>query len=273
MRMPDISSHDLLSGFGYLVLGTAGTAIAAVGVIFVLRPLQPTVYDAFYLVVGPWTATEAASIFHLGAAGLVAIAVPTLAAELLDGTRVRVVAAGFAALLAGGVAVLIAAGLLDVLGFLTLVVTDVLFVAAVLVGLAVTEAATGTTLAFSGGVPVLALLLFLLAFGLGWGGGYDVVAEPVPETQATDDVADFDDAPDVRDNLFAEQTCDRDDGVCRLPLRGYHHEVRAARFLDDHGVRCSFVNAPQNPVYDREASFVAEVDGDYYRISCEAYGD
>ncbi|MFB6269972.1 MAG: hypothetical protein ABEH83_08520 [Halobacterium sp.] len=274
MRVPDISTRDLLSALGYAALGVLGTGVAAVGLVYVLQPLQPVVYDALYLVVGPWTATEAASIFHIGVAGVLAVSVPTVTAELLDGQRTAALALGFVALVAALVAVLVAAALLGVLGFLTLLVAYALLVAAALGALAASDAATGTLTAFVGGVPVLALLLFLLAFGLGWGGGYDVVAERLQGHDATDDVADFDDAPQVRDDLFAEQSCDPyEDGVCRLSLRGYEHELRAARFLDAHGVRCPFLNQPSMPVYDRDASFVAEHAGDYYRVSCEAYGD
>jgi hypothetical protein len=273
MRALDVSGSDVLAVLGYVALGFAGTAITVIGVVYLLRPLQPVVYDAFYLLLGPWTATEAAVIFHLAVAGVPAIGLPTLVAELLGGQHPRTVTVGVFALLVALVAVFVVTALLGLLSFLTVLVAYVLLVAAALAGLVTSDAATGSRLAFGGGVPVLALLLVLLAFGLGWGGGYDVVAEPLPGHDASDDVPDFEDAPAVAEDLFDQQHCDPGDGGCRLPLRGYEHERRAARFLDANGVRCPFVNAPTTPVYDRDASFVAEYDGDYYRISCQAYGD
>jgi hypothetical protein len=274
MDPPNVSPRDAVVAVGYALAGAIGTALAAFVAVNVTRPVQPAVYDAFYLTLGPWSATEAASILHIGVAGVLAAAVPTAAAEFLDGSRVRAVAGGFLAAAVALVVAFAAAAVLDRLGFLTVVVAYALFAAAALAALRYSDAASASTAAFVGSLPVLALLLLLLGFGLGWGGGYDVVAEPVGPSAVDGPAADFEDEPAVREDLFSAAACDpADGGVCRLTLRGYEHERRAARVLARHGVRCPFVNAPRNPVYDPDASFVAERDDRYYRVTCEAYGD
>ncbi|WP_197425551.1 hypothetical protein, partial [Halobacterium sp. CBA1126] len=161
------------------------------------------------------------------------------------------------------------AAFLGVLGFPTVAVAVAVVAAAATAGLRRARVSRGATVTFAGSLPVLALLLVLLGVGLGWGGGYEVVAEPT-DAGADRPAADLSDAPEVRADLFAAPD---EDGVYRLGLRDYDRERQAARALDDRGVRCPFVNTPSNPVYDPDASFVAEHDGQYYRVSCVAYGD
>lgn len=274
MNRSDVAIDRVAALAGYALFGAAGAAVASVALARPLNPIQAVVYDAFYLVLGPWTATEAASILHIAVVGVLSVAAPTLVAERLDGDRLRELAAGAVGVLAALLVALVAAGLLGVLGLPTVLVAVVAAVVAALAGFRALGASTGGTAAFAGSLPVLALLLFLLAFGLGWGGGYDAVAEPVDPSAVDGPVADFGDAPAVREDLFSAAACDpADDGVCRLTLRGYEHERRAARVLARHGVRCPFVNTPRNPVYDPTASFFAEHDDQYYRVTCEAYGD
>lgn len=269
----DVSLHGALSFVGYALVGALGTTAVALVLVNVLQPLQPVVYDAFYRRLGPWSATTAATILHFATVGVLAAGVPVLAVELHTGTRARPVAVGLLVVTTALVAVLLGSAALDVLGFLTVVLAYGVLVVLAFVGLTRVDASTRSTAAFAGSTPVLAFLLLLLAVGLGWGGGYDIVAEPVPEPDAGT-AADFDDAPALRADLFAGQACDpSDDGVCRLSLRGYEHEAAAGRFLAANGVRCPFVNAPASNRYDRDASFVAEHDGEYYRVSCDAYGD
>lgn len=75
--------------------------------------------------------------------------------------------------------------------------------------------------------------------------------------------ADFDDVPQIRDDLFAGDCSTGPDGrqVCRLSLRGYEHEARAARFMARHCVRCPYQNARTDP----SDSSVATDDDPYYR--------
>jgi hypothetical protein len=273
MDIPDVSLTDAATVGAYLLFGVVGTIIAALAAINALQSVQPVVYDAFYLQLGPWSATTAATTVHFGFAGVLAIGVPVVVAELVGGDRVRLVGAGLLAVTVALLLVLLGAAALDAHGFLTVVLAYALLVVGALAGLRHFGASTGASATFVGGVPVLALLLVLLAFGLGWGGGYDVVAEPVPASSVDEPATTFEDAPDVREDLFSEAACDPEDGVCRLPLRGYEHEAQAARALDRQGVRCPLVNAPASDRWDRDASFVAEHDGQHYRISCQAYGD
>ncbi|WP_336038184.1 hypothetical protein [Halobacterium yunchengense] len=273
MRRPDSPSRAATLAAAALS-GAVPTAVAAVAALAVLQPLQVVVYDAYYRLLGPWTATTAATVVHLGVGGALAAAVPVVAVELLAGVHGRRVATGAVAVVALLAAVLLVSAYVGVVGLLTVVVAYLAFGVAAVAALAAADTAPATTAAFAGTAPVLAFLLVLLAVGLGWGGGYDVVAEPTTADSTDDPVADFDDAPRLAADLFAASACDpREDGVCRLSLRGYAGESAAARFLDDRGVRCPYVNAPAATRYDRDASFVAEHDGAYYRISCQAYGD
>lgn len=273
MDIPDVSLTDAATTAAYLLFGVAGTIVASIVALAALQPVQPVVYDAFYLRLGPWSATTAATIVHLGIAGVLAIGLPVVVAEAVDGDRARRLAGGLVAATVTLLVFLLAATALDAIGFLTVLVAYALLVVGAVAGLRLTGASRGASATFAGGVPVLAVLLLLLAFGLGWGGGYDVVAEPVSAESVDEPVNALDEAPDVREDLFSEQACDPEDGVCRLSLREYEHEAQAARALQRHGVRCPLVNAPASDRWDRDASFVAEHDGQYYRVRCQAYGD
>lgn len=263
----DLTPGGVLALTGYGLAGLVGTLVAGVAVLAALQPVQPAVYDALYRRLGPWTATSAATVVQFGAAGALAVSLPVLAAERFGGDRTESVAAVLAVGVLGLVAALVAGVALGAPALLAVVVVNVLFVAAGFVALGRVDASRAGRAAFVGGAPALALLLVLLAVGLGWGGGYDVVAEPAPDSvEAT---ADFADAPELRDDLFAPGACE--DGVCRLPLRTYDRGAAVGRFLDDNGVRCPLVNAPG--ARDWGGSFVAAHDGDRYRVTCEAYGD
>jgi hypothetical protein len=273
MDIPDVSLTEAATLAAFLLFGVAGTIIAALAALTALQSVQPVVYDSFYLRLGPWSATTAATIVHFGLAGALAVGVPVVVAELVDGDRVRLVGAGLVVVTVALLLFLLGAAALDAQGLLIVLLVYVLLVVGSLAGLRHVGASTGASATFVGGVPVLALLLVVLAFGLGWGGGYDVVAEPVSASSVDEPATTFEDAPDVREDLFSEDACDPEDGVCRLPLRGYEHEAQAARVLDSNGVRCPLVNAPASERWDRDASVVAEHDGQYYRIYCQAYGD
>jgi len=82
-------------------------------------------------------------------------------------------------------------------------------------------------------------------------------------------VADFDAVPEISDDLFGAVGYE-DDGVYRLPLRGYAHEARGARWLDRHGTRCRFLNARPEQGLDEGGSFLAEYDGTVYRVTCQS---
>jgi hypothetical protein len=264
----DLTPGGVLALTGFGLAGLVGTVVAGVAALAVLQPVQPVVYDALYRQLGPWTATSAATVVQFGAGGALAVGIPTLAAEYVDGRRPESVAAVLAAGVVGVVVLVVAGVVTAVPAMLVAIVATGLFVVAAVVALGRVNASRGSRTAFVGGVPALALLLVLLGVGLGWGGGYDVVAEPAPEgAQAT---ADFADAPELREDLFAPGACE-EDSVCRLPLRLYEHEAAAGRFLDDNGVRCPLVNDPS--ARDWGGSFVATHDDDPYRVTCVAYGD
>lgn len=282
METPDLTARRVAVAAGHLVFGLVGTAVSAVALLQVGQPLQPLVYDAFYLAVGPWTATVTATILVFTLASLGGISVPTLLAEYGRSRfeHARALVAGLSGLLLALVFFLALTALAGANGWLAAIVAVGAFVVAVPVGLRYLGAWPATVTAFVGGVPVLVLLLLLLGFGLGWGGGYDLVAREVPASAVNGSAeASFDGVPQLRDDLLTPSGdgtygyCERDDGrrTCRLPLRGYDHEARAARFLDRHGVRCPFLNGRSTHAGKR--SFVAEDDGTYYRVSCVAYGD
>ena len=263
----DLTPAGVLALTGYGLAGLVGTLVASVAVLAALQPVQPVVYDALYRRLGPWTATSAATVVQFGAAGALAVSLPTLAAEYVDGRRAESVAAVLAGGVVGVTLAVVAGVAVGVEALLVAAAADALFVAAGFLALGRVDASRGGRVAFVGGAPALALLLVLLGVGLGWGGGYDVVAEPAPGgAEAT---ADFADAPELQADLFAPGACE--DGVCRLPLRTYEHEAAAGRFLDDNGVRCPLVNAPG--ARDWGGSFVATHGGDQYRVRCQGYGD
>jgi len=238
-------------------------------------PAGPAVYRAFYLAAGPWGATVAAAVLTFLAAALLALGGVTVGVDVVGGFDTRL-AGGVAALVAAILVLVAAAAYAGVAGLLVALVAAGAFV----VGVALLLHRVGTrrhsTTAFAGGVPVLVVLVLLLGVGLGWGGGYDIVAEEVPASSVGDADAEFADVPALRDDLLSPSgtdvyaNCEEGDRrVCRLSLRGYAGEARAARFLARHGVRCPYLNGGTAG----EESFVA-VDGDtYYRVSCQAYGD
>jgi hypothetical protein len=283
MDLSDITLETVARTAGHLLGGTVGTLVVGLGLLRVLQPLQTPVFDAFYLQVGPWTAEVTATVLVFVLAGSLALALPTLlSVAVRTGTDdLQPLVVGLAVLvgvLVVGIATWSLAGLEVVLAaVLALVVVAV----AVPAGLYRVGTWPDGVAAYVGGLPVLVLLLAALAFGLGWGGGYYVVAEEVPaEDVDTSAAAAFSEAPELRDALLDPSqediyaNCAQDEGrrTCRLDLRGYDDEATAARFLDSHGVRCPYRNAPSRETPGDE-SFVAEADGTYYRVTCETYGD
>lgn len=256
----------------YLVAGAIGTAAVSIALTPIVLPLQRATYGSFYAPLGPWRATEAAVILAGAVVGLLALAVPTLLVASLRGSRDAVppMLAGFAALLGVSLFVVVFAALLGLFelpgAFFALVVAVVAF------GAVVHALDTGVrpVATFAGGVPVFALLLVLLAAGLGWGGGYELVAQELPDDEGY--AVEFDEAPEVRDDLFRAVNRDEEGGAVayRLQLRGYDGESAAARFLAEHDVRCPYINGNAGA---EAGSFVAEHDGTRYRVTCVTYGD
>lgn len=283
MDVPDITLERTARTAGHLLLGTVGTTVAGLALLRLVQPLQVPLYDAFYLSVGPWTAEVTATVLGFVLAGTLAVALPTLlSVAVRSGTGgLQPLVAGLAVLLGGlfvGIAAWALAGLEVVLAA---VVAVVVVAVAVPAGLYRVGTWPDGVAAYVGGLPVLVLLLAALAFGLGWGGGYHVVAEEVPAEEVdTSAAAEFSEAPELREALLDPSqediyaNCAQEEGrrTCRLDLRGYDDEATAARFLDSHGVRCAPRNAPSRES-PGEGSFVAEADGTYYRVSCETYGD
>lgn len=284
MDFPDITLRGVLATAGSLAMGAVGTAALTIGLLTLVEPIRGAIYDAFYLAVGPWSATTAATVLSFTVAVLGALSVVTLLAASVSGTRerLRVLAVG----LVGGIAVvlllLVVATFLDANGLPTVLLVVGLFVAGVPLGLRRLDAWPWPVAAFAGGVPVVALSMLVLGFGLGWGGGYVVVAEEVPASSVSGPAdADFDDYPQIRDALLSPSGdtagwCEAGDAgrrVCYLELRGYDHEAQAAAFLADHGVRCPYRNAAPGSRPAGKESFVAVDDGTYYRVRCGAYGD
>lgn len=258
---------------GYFVLGMIGTAAVALVLLNLLQPVQGVVYDLFYLPVGPSEATETAILTHFLVSGVIAISVPLLVGDYLSdrGANLRALAWGVAAML-GLVLVFLVVALTGLAAFLT----ALLVLAIGLVGVPVVlrywaGVRSGGLPAFVGGIPVLVVLLFLAGFGLGWGWGYVMIAEEVPASSVDGPVADFGEVPEIRDDLFVEGDCETTDGrrQCLLQLRGYEHELEAARFMDRHGVRCPY----QNTYTGQEDAFYTEYEGTTYRITCSPHGD
>lgn len=275
MELPRAALRRVASIVGYLALGFVGTAGTALALLYVTRPVQTLLYDAVYLLVGPSEATETAILTHFLAVCATAVGVPLVVGDYLDARLANrdALARGVAALLGLALAFL-AASLAGLAAFLTALVVLLAGLAGVPLALRYRYGVrSGGLHAFVGGVPVVVLFLLVVGFGLGWGWGYVAVAQEVPASSVDGPVASFDDAPEVRDDLFAAGNCETDpDGrrVCHLSLRGYDREVAAARFMARHGVRCPFTNAPPG----RESgAFVARHDGAYYRVTCEPHGD
>lgn len=258
----------------YLLLGVIGTAVIALGLLYTLQPIQQVVYDVFYSQVGPSEATETAILTHFLIAGFTAIGAVLLAGDYLsDQLAHRTAVAKAITVLLGLVVVFLLVALLELAAFLT----AILVLAAAVVALPLLlryryGVQSGGVPAFAGGIPVLILLLLLAGFGLGWGWGYTMTAQEVPASTVNESTAaDFDDVPQLRDDLFASDCTTGADGrrVCRLSLRGYEHETQAARFMARHGVRCPYQNA-QSWQAD---SFIATYNGSYYRVTCSPHGD
>ena len=258
----------------YFLAGGVGTAAAALVALNLLESIQPVVYDLLYLRLGPSEATKVAVLTHFLVAATVGISVPLLAGDYLSdrGENLPTLVPGVAALL-GLVVVFLLATLAGGAPFLAALVV----LAVALVGLPLAlrywmGVQSGGLPAFAGGIPVVVVLLFLTGFGIGWGWGYVVTAQEVPPSTVTDPVADFEDVPEIRDDLFVDGDCETttdDRRQCRLHLRGYEHERTAARFMARNGVRCPF----QNTHAGEADAFVAEYDGTPYRVTCSSHGD
>ncbi|MDY6817364.1 MAG: hypothetical protein SVG88_01790 [Halobacteriales archaeon] len=269
---------------GTFLAGAVGTIVFTLVFLWLAQPLQHPIYDGLYLLVGPWTATTTATILSFTLSSLLAISVPTLAVIYRRGhaDALQPLVIGLLAVLGAASVVFLIAAVLGVISLLTAVIVASLFIATVPFVLRHLDLWPDGAVVFSGGVPVLILSLLLLGFGLGWGGGYDIVATEIPATAVDGNAgADFATVPALRDALLASNDgndfayCETDGGqrTCRLSLRGYDQEAKAARFLDRHGVRCPFLNAPGAADSGNNQSFVAEHNGTYYRVSCIAYGD
>jgi type II secretory pathway component PulL len=86
---------------GYGVLGTVLTAATALATLYMAQPIQPVIYDLFYLQVGPSEATETAILTHFLIAGVAGLTLTMLPGDYLSdrGTNRRTLAWVVAALL------------------------------------------------------------------------------------------------------------------------------------------------------------------------------
>ena len=259
---------------GYALLGAVLTAALGLAALFVLTGIQPHLYDALYLTLGPSGATGFAIFGHFALAGMVGIVLTGLAGHVLSDRTNHLREVGIA---------LAAVPVLLVL-FVAASLADVAFLGGILlwvVAIAVAVPAllwfhfdlhSGALPAFLGGVPVIVLMLLLAGVGVGWGWGYVVTAQEIPAGDVGDEpVATLDDAPEVKEDLFADRNCETTaDGLerCQLMLRGYIREKAAAQSLASHGVRC-----PYEGTFRDSGSFVASHDDRYYRVTCQAHGD
>lgn len=273
MDFADFTVKRAATLLGYGVLGAASTAVTAFVVLNVAEPIQRVVYDFFYLQVGPSKATETAILTHFLLAGVSGLGLSMVIGDYLSdrGANRGAIARGIAALLALLVVFLVVA-LAGLAAYLTaMVVLTVGLIGIPLVLWYQVNVHSGGLPAFAGGVPVVVLLVFLGGFGIAWGWGYVVIAEEIP-AGSPEDVVDFNEVPEVRDDLFVDGECETTgDGTqrCILQLRGYAHEQTAVRFMARHGVRCPYPNTYTG----EEDTLVAEYDGSYYRVSCSAHGD
>lgn len=263
----------VLVTLGYAVLGTIVTGGVALVSLNVSLPLQTTIYDIFYLRVGPGEATVIAILGQFLFASLVGVIVSMVIAEWLDetGQHWRGIRIGAMCLLAlpvvfGGLVFLGLPAELSVLGVLTVGFLGLLLLLRFRYGVR-----TGSVPAVLGAIPVVILFLLLAGFGIGWGWGYVMIAEGVPESQVSGPVADFDAVPTVRADLLGSGDCAGVDSGqrCRIQLREYPHAVAAVRFMDRHGIRCP----AQRSGGGTSDAFYAEHDGAYYRVSCTPHGD
>lgn len=272
MNVPELSLRRAGTAVGYLALGVAGTTLVAVGLLLVTRPVQPAIYRALYLPLGPTGATRAAVLTGFFGASVVSLGAVLLAGDYLSDRLANrdALARAVAATLALELAFL-AVTFVGLTGFLpALAGLAVALVAVPAVLYYRYEVRSGAVPAFVGGVPVLVLLVVAAGFGLGWGWGYTVTAEAVPEGTVNGTTGGLDDAPSVRDDLFDPGNCEGDGRACHLELRGYEHERTAVRALARHGVRCPYGNVG---TAGDSGAFVTRHDGRYYRVSCAPHGD
>ncbi|MFB6077844.1 MAG: hypothetical protein ABEJ80_02555 [Halarchaeum sp.] len=251
----------------FVLLGALACAGVTVGLLAATTGAQSVVYRALSWTTGPSEATAAAAVLaHVLGVGLLGA---TAAALLGDGVDARL--AGARTVVAGGVAATAAAVVVVALAALAGVASLPVVGAFALVALGAWVAASrrrgvsgGGTLALGGAAPVVLGVLLVAGVGLGWGWGYVVTAEPVAGAPANATVADFDAAPGVAADLFADGNCEAD-GTCRLELRGYEREVAAARFLARHGAACPY-RGVSNPAFARYGNRT-------YRVTCGPHGD
>ena len=273
MDVPDITPRQVATTAAYFLLGVVGTAIAVLGVLLVLQPVQPVLYGAVYLWLGPSEATQFALLAHFVLSGAVAVTVPTLLGEYLSdrGANLRALLVGLG-VVAGLLLVLLAVMGAGLAAFPVALLWVLASGVAVPVLLRYRYGVrSGGVSAFVGGIPVLAFVLLLAGIGLGWGWGYVVTAEEVTESGFGDaEVASMETVPQVREDLFTGDCSGDGNGGerCYLELRGYEHELAATRFLDRHGVRCPYRGTGHDP-----GSVLVRHDGTYYRVSCGSHGD
>lgn len=266
MNLSDATTGERRTTAVYLLAGALGTGIAAAVLSLVAPWLQQAAYDSFYLSLGPWRATEAAVLLAGAVVGLLSIGIPTLLVASVRGSRDSLppILASLGALFGVSIFLLVFVALLGLFELPVAMAALVVAVAALGVGLYHLGTDPRTVVTFAGGVPVFALLLVFLAALPG--GGYALVAEETGDTNGS--VADFDETPEVRDDLFRSANREDDDPITyRLSLREYDHGPSAVRFLDANGVRCPSLDADAG----RESEpFVAEHDGVTYRVRCVA---
>jgi hypothetical protein len=257
---------------GYLLVGALVTAVAALVALYASTGGQRPVYDLLYGHVGPSEATEAAVLAQFLLASFLAVGTSLLVGDAISdrGGHAPVLLWAVGGMVAT-VVLFLAASLVGLAAFPVALVVVVLVLVAVPLTLYRDGVRSGGLHAFVGGVPVVALLLLLAGVGLGWGGGHVVVARELPADATVSPTPAFEDAPEVREDLFAADNCETDTdgrGRCLLLLRGYEHELAAVRALAAHGVRC-----PHRTATGGSGSVVVEHDGRPYRVTCAAYGD
>lgn len=253
----------------YLLAGAIGTGVLGVALAPILPSLRRAAYGSFYLSLGPWRATEAAVLLAGSVAGLVSLGAPTTLVAAVRGSRASVppILAGLGALFGVSIFLLVFVALLGLFEPPAAIVALVVAVAALGVSLYRLGTDHRTVATFAGGVPVFALLLVFLATVPG--GGHALVAEEtgVPDpAEANGSLADFEEAPEVGDDLFRSATREGGDpAIYRLSLREYDRGSSVAQLLDANGVRCPFLDAG-----GESGAFLAEHDGATYRVRCVA---
>lgn len=265
--------HAILVSLGYAVLGATLTGVVALVVLNATLSVQTAIYEVFYLRVGPADATVTAILGQFLLAIVCGLIVAMTVASWLNTRRENLPVVGRATI---GLATLLLVYLLIILLRVPaqLAVLTVLGIGLLGVPLLLRYRygiRSGSVPAVIGSIPVILVLLLLAGIGAGWGWGYVMTAEEVPSAEVEGPVADFDTVPAVRDDLLGAGDCEEVDGHqrCRLQLRGYDHDVTAVRFMDRSGIRCPAQTASGGT----SASFFAEHDGTYYRVTCSSHGD